>query len=452
MTVSAHAFTRDGQQLVASRGDLLGTWDARTGELVGTPWAAGHVVTVSPTRRRVVVRTSDKSVRIAGIDARTLTTGMLQHEQPVLSAVFSSNEQYLATATADEVRIWDVRTGQSISLPMSLADGDGDSMRGTHVGPPSVQFSPDARSLCTASETIVQVWDVPTGRPRIARLGGNQAMRYPLPGLCAFSSDGERLAGLVDDMMSVWNARTGQKTVTIQARRLVVAAKFSPDGKRIATASSDGTVRIWDAIAGFPLTEEMAHRRQVNVLAWATGGERLLTASLDGAVRMWDAHTGKPLTEPWGAPEDHPWRSTEFSPDGERVYTASESNGTSIWDVPVASRGDSESIAALAEAVAGVRLNAAGAMVPTVGSTATLERLRRESSTAADGEHTFLGVARWFLADRWERPISPFATLTLSQLIRRCMAEKDQAALDELLHEFPGYPTFAAANWPKRSQ
>ncbi|MCY2990006.1 MAG: protein kinase, partial [Planctomycetota bacterium] len=75
----------------------------------------------------------------------------------------------------------------------------------------------------------------------------------------------------------------------------VVDVVFSPDRRSIATASEDGTARIWDAQTGEPLTEPLKHDKEVAAVAFSSDGRWLATASNDRTVRRWDAWTGQPV-------------------------------------------------------------------------------------------------------------------------------------------------------------
>jgi WD40 repeat protein len=110
----------------------------------------------------------------------------------------------------------------------------------------------------------------------------------------------------------------------------VVGAAFSPDGRRIVTASADKTARVWDSKSGEQLRVLSGHVDRVSSAAFSPDGQRIVTASYDKTVRVWDAVSGQQL----GVLRGHTDRvmSASFSPDGRRIVTASDDKTARIWD------------------------------------------------------------------------------------------------------------------------
>jgi WD40 repeat protein len=75
----------------------------------------------------------------------------------------------------------------------------------------------------------------------------------------------------------------------------VNAVAWSPDGRRIASASRDETVQVWDAANGKALLSYNGHTDWVLAVAWSPDGRRIASASRDETVQVWDAASGKPL-------------------------------------------------------------------------------------------------------------------------------------------------------------
>jgi WD40 repeat protein len=74
-----------------------------------------------------------------------------------------------------------------------------------------------------------------------------------------------------------------------------MAVAFSPDGKTVASASPDMTVRLWNAVMGTALQTLKGHTGSVRVVAFSPDGKTVASASDDKAVRLWDVVTGAAL-------------------------------------------------------------------------------------------------------------------------------------------------------------
>jgi hypothetical protein len=128
----------------------------------------------------------------------------------------------------------------------------------------------------------------------------------------------------------VWDAATGRELLALKGHLAwVMSAAFSPDGRRIVTASADGTARVWDATTGRKLVVLDGHSDQVMSVSFSPDGQRIVTGSADQTAKLWDAARGKELLTLRG----HRGRiiSVAFSPDGTRIVTASEDRTAKVW-------------------------------------------------------------------------------------------------------------------------
>jgi hypothetical protein len=147
----------------------------------------------------------------------------------------------------------------------------------------------------------------------------------------SFSQDGSRVLAGVPTGCMMWDAGTGLLLLSSKGHRSNVwSVAFSPDGRRIATASGDRTARLWDASSGEELAVLRDHTQSVWSVVFDHDGSRLLTASGDGTARIWDAENGTALVVLRGHTDQV--TAASFSSDGERVLTKSSDGTARIWD------------------------------------------------------------------------------------------------------------------------
>ncbi|KZP06583.1 WD40 repeat-like protein [Athelia psychrophila] len=151
----------------------------------------------------------------------------------------------------------------------------------------------------------------------------------------AFSSDGERVASAsYDKTIRIWDARTGKLVAgPFEGHKgSVLSVAFSPDSERVASGSSDKTIRIWDARTGKLIAGPFeGHTSSVMSVAFSSDGERVASGSWDNTIRIWDVRTGKLVAGPFEGLTSGVY-SVAFSPDGERVASGSNDNIIRIWD------------------------------------------------------------------------------------------------------------------------
>ena len=188
----------------------------------------------------------------------------------------------------------------------------------------------------------------------------------------------------------------------------------------------------------------MKHEDNVNSAQFSPDGQRVVTASDDKTARLWDAASGKPI----GVPMTHDDRltSAQFSPDGQRVVTASYDKTARLWDATIVTNKDTREdvllLAELAEATGGGTLE-------TVGQAENFEVLTPEQSDATREKIAakFVGpplkltplqrFMKWSVSDRRGRTISPFSQETVSEWLENRIKEGTVEGLRSALQVDP---------------
>jgi WD40 repeat protein/DNA-binding winged helix-turn-helix (wHTH) protein len=149
--------------------------------------------------------------------------------------------------------------------------------------------------------------------------------------VAAFSPDGKRiLTASWDCTARVWSTADGRLLATLQGHTdHVVAAAFSPDGRRIVTGGEDHTARIWDSSDGRLLATLRGHTNNVWSVGFSPDGQRIVTSGYDRTPRVWSAADGRLLATLEGHTDSAP--RARFSPDGERILTASYDYTVRLW-------------------------------------------------------------------------------------------------------------------------
>lgn len=106
---------------------------------------------------------------------------------------------------------------------------------------------------------------------------------------------------------------------------------FSPDGKLIASASADGTLKLWEVDTGKVKATLKGHTVRVRSCAFSPDGKLIVSASMDKTLKLWDVATGKEKTTLKGHSD---WvRSCAFSPDGRLIVSGSWDRTLKLWEV-----------------------------------------------------------------------------------------------------------------------
>ncbi len=326
------AFSSDGKRLATGGADgAARVWDisaalstdVASGRGGASPdpllVLAGHTseifIAFSPDGTRLATAGYDGLVKVWSV-ASDSTAGQLllsiNHEQPARSLAFSPDGTRLAAASQDgAARVWDAVSGKTLLVLAGHAGLIDD-----------VAFSPDGTRLVTSSEDqTVKVWDLSTSREWLTVEGD----------LPKFSPDGRSLTVLADGIV-IWDSASGEelRTLPIYQNPFIFDYVRSPDGELIATASWDGTAKIWDATNGQDLFTLAGHTHRIYKVNFSPDGTQLVTASEDGTAKVWDAVSGQEVLTLSG--HTGTIQGGAFSPDGKFIATASWDHTVKVWD------------------------------------------------------------------------------------------------------------------------
>jgi WD40 repeat protein len=376
--VSSIAFSPDGHLFASGSFDqTIKLWDLHSGQCFRTLLGHDNViysVAFSPQGDIIASGSDDRTVKLWDVSSGQYLTTLLVHSYGIRSIAFSPDGKQLATGCADQTaRIWDVQTGQCLhtlsghtrwvwSVAFSpdgkwlVSGGDDPKVRiwdvqtgqclntlsGHTAGLRSLTFSPDGQRLASGgADRTIRIWEVSTGRC-LTTLSGHTSWIWSV----AFSPDGQRLAsGGEDNTVKLWSLTQGKCLKTLSGYCLSVwSVAFAPQRDlqqvddhfmdyRLASASNDGMVRLWNFSSGEYLNLA-GHTDIVSAIAYSPEGRFLASSggTTDRTVRIWDASNGQCLNILQGHTSEV-W-SVAYSPDGQTLVSSSADQTVKLWDVP----------------------------------------------------------------------------------------------------------------------
>jgi WD40 repeat protein len=238
---------------------------------------------------------------------------VLPSRGPVTAVDITRNGRRVVTASRDgTARVFDPRTGREVRVfrPRKPVD--------------AVSISPDGGLVATGDGRQAQVWKTAEGERLASLLHGGVVTDVQ------FSRDGRRLVtASADGTARVWEPRTGRQLLTLDHPGRVVSAAFDGSGGRVLTVASDRYVRVFDATTG-ALLQALEHPARVTSADFSPTGRLIVSGSTDGLGRIWFSERGEMWKELRG--HEGPVLDVAFSPRGSLVATASTDGTARVWN------------------------------------------------------------------------------------------------------------------------
>lgn len=416
-------FSPDGTHLLAAGEETVWRyWDLRPlleGESpkVMLPYVFSRY---SPDGRSILGVRSNGSSELIDATNFQLRTHFDAPAASLVWANFSADGRKVSSLRRDgSIWVWEAATGKPIVASMTNSigvDGDGESA-----------FSPDGRLMAVmegGNETVAKVWDVEAGGklrfelhhqypPRsfefspdgtmllvgcsrgpdegpgetyLWSISSGQLLRGPIPWIgcvkqVCWSSNG-RLYGTcgVDRSnephpVKIWEVTTGRRTDLPVPWHGVTTSSFGLDGTTLIVGSSEGGVRLWDAVSALPVSVVFGHDHACRFAMFSSHQDVVATSTIIHGSRLWDAHSGAPI----GPLIHHPGRvSRIWLRPGQEELVICGGQGSSIWSFRPQDRAQSE-WQLEAEVAAGAKLDAGGSLIQ-LSATELAERLARRRS------------------------------------------------------------------------
>lgn len=331
--VTQAEFSPDGTRVVTTSMDgTAALWDPATGKrLREFRGHDGWVLSVAfdPAGTLIVTGSEDSTARVWNVESGLLEQILAGHGARVSQVEFSPDGKSIVTGSSDQsARLWDAVTGEercrmsghSGGLGVTRFGKDGNAVM-TAASRPRFERSPEGRARdVPADDHVLRLWD--------ARSGDLWAqVEFPAPVVAAaFNPDRTQfVAGAADGSVRIGDAATGRIVATFETNDgAVEAVAFSRDGLQCGAAMRSGRAYLWNLSTARQTARLAGHLDAAIGIAFSAG-DKVATASRDGTARLW--HARRPHSLP-GEARDSAYSRSIVSRAGDLVAVSTSDSAT----------------------------------------------------------------------------------------------------------------------------
>ena len=268
-------------------------------------------ITFSPDGKLIATASADKTAKLWSLTGQLLQT-FEGHRDQVNDVRFHPQGKALATAGADgTITFWSLDGAllHTISVPQTEIT--------------RIRFSPDGAVLMTAStDKTARLWRVPSLKPLNSGVS-----------ITSLSPDGQTIAAANNKIIQLWrqsNGTTQPLAIVFKGHTsTVTAVEFSPNGKLLASASADRTIKLWNIADGSQIRTLTGHRDRVTTLSFRNDGKLLASGSADKTIKLWNIADGSLSNTLKGHSDEI--SVVRFSPNGQLLASGGYDNTLRFW-------------------------------------------------------------------------------------------------------------------------
>jgi hypothetical protein len=238
---------------------------------------------------------------------------------PVAAVAFSPDNKLLAAGAYGQVTIWDLTKGSPVKTLTNVLGAVND-----------LKFSPDGTLLAVSggqpsAKGDLRIYHVADWK-LIATMRGHDDVVFCV----AFSPDGKKLASAsFDKSVRLWKINGDHELTIPDHSDFVYAVAFSPDGTKLASASKDRTVKLVD-VRGKSLFTFSGMDQDVLAVAYSPDGKQVVSSGFEPGLSFWNPATGEKIKTQGG--HSVAVHELAFSKDGKRLVSAGGDRTARIWD------------------------------------------------------------------------------------------------------------------------
>ena len=288
--------------------------------LIGNPRLDGNF-NIDDHNYLINIKDEDKVELRSKSDNKLINT--YPNQSPVNSVSVSRDGKLLATATLDgKVNVWN----KNGILQQTLTGHNGEVL--------AVKFSADLKQsnsyqlISAGVDKTVRIWEI--FNHDLGKTEGIYSVGYS-----PIASDNYAVADW-DGNIQLWQQKANQKQKlvnTIKAHDNTVSQiKYSPDGKLIASAAWDKTIKLWNAETGELIDTLTGHKNGVNTIAFSPDGQTLISGGEDKTIKIWNISDKAKLVKTIQGHTDS-IKAITVSPNGKLIASGGYDNKIKTWSI-----------------------------------------------------------------------------------------------------------------------